>query len=78
MYKYIIYFPPLFQYHRKRFFRRAGAKAMYRIGLRANKPPLCSLLTTVKCNIGCSTSRVLYLAIFSIVCHLFILACRAI
>ncbi|GFT67805.1 uncharacterized protein TNCV_271931 [Trichonephila clavipes] len=40
------------RHHRERLLRWAGVKATHRRGRRANRPPPCSLLATVKRYIG--------------------------
>ncbi|GFX04715.1 uncharacterized protein TNCV_1912601 [Trichonephila clavipes] len=40
------------RHHRERLLRWAGVKGTHRTGRRANRPPPCSLLATVKRDIG--------------------------
>ncbi|GFY16243.1 uncharacterized protein TNCV_2348881 [Trichonephila clavipes] len=64
------------RHHRKRLFRWAGVKVTHRTGRRANRPPPCSLLATVKRDIGRHVACVVCLAISPAVCRLFLLACK--
>ncbi|GFV32686.1 uncharacterized protein TNCV_441781 [Trichonephila clavipes] len=54
----------------------AGVKGTHRTGRRANRPPPCSLLATVKRDIGRPVACVVCLVIFPAVCRLFLLACK--
>ncbi|GFW00564.1 uncharacterized protein TNCV_694031 [Trichonephila clavipes] len=54
----------------------AGVKGTHRTGLRANRPPPCSLLATVKRDIGRPVACVVCQAISPAVCRLFLLACK--
>ncbi|GFX54818.1 uncharacterized protein TNCV_2557041 [Trichonephila clavipes] len=65
-----------FRHHRERLLRWAGVKGTHRTGRRANRPPPCSLLATVKRNIGRPVAYVVCLAISPAVCRLFLLACK--
>ncbi|GFS66093.1 uncharacterized protein TNCV_2510821 [Trichonephila clavipes] len=56
----------------------AGVKGTHRTGRRANRPPPCSLLATVKRDIGRPVACVVCLAISPAVCRLFLLACKTI
>ncbi|GFU76324.1 uncharacterized protein TNCV_285241 [Trichonephila clavipes] len=56
--------------------RWAGVKGTHRTGRRANRPPPCSLLTTVKRDIGRPVACVVCLAISTAVGRLFLLACK--
>ncbi|GFV14887.1 uncharacterized protein TNCV_4790881 [Trichonephila clavipes] len=67
---------PVFPDHRERLLRWAGVKGTHRTGRRANRPPPCSLLATVKRDIGRPVACVVYLAISPAVCRLFLLACK--
>ncbi|GFX15617.1 uncharacterized protein TNCV_2131051 [Trichonephila clavipes] len=51
------------RHNRERLFRWAGVKGTHRTGRRANRPPPCSLLATVKRDIGLSVACVVCLAI---------------
>ncbi|GFV27820.1 uncharacterized protein TNCV_1592121 [Trichonephila clavipes] len=51
------------RHHRERLLRWAGVKGTHRTGRRANRPPPCSLLATVKRDIGRPVACVVYLAI---------------
>ncbi|GFX18694.1 uncharacterized protein TNCV_3018521 [Trichonephila clavipes] len=62
------------RHHRERLLRWAGVKGTHRIGRRANRPPPCSLLATVKRDIGSPVACVVCLAISPAVCRLFLLA----
>ncbi|GFT65220.1 uncharacterized protein TNCV_2816251 [Trichonephila clavipes] len=64
--------------HRERLLRWAGVKGTHRTGRRANRPPPCSLLATVKHDIGRPVPCVVCLAISPAVCRLFLLACKTI
>ncbi|GFT74727.1 uncharacterized protein TNCV_562701 [Trichonephila clavipes] len=64
------------RHHRERFLRWAGVKGTHRTGRRANRPPPCSLLATVKRDFGRPVACVVCLAIFPTVCRLFYLACK--
>ncbi|GFT78585.1 uncharacterized protein TNCV_3662541 [Trichonephila clavipes] len=64
------------RHHRERLLRWAGVKGTHRTGRRANRPPPCSLLATVKRDIGCPVACVVCLAISPTVCRLFLLACK--
>ncbi|GFV43616.1 uncharacterized protein TNCV_2679171 [Trichonephila clavipes] len=64
------------RHHRERLLRWAGVKGTHRTGRRANRPPPCSLLATVKRNIGRPVACVVCLAISPAVCRLFLLACK--
>ncbi|GFX04869.1 uncharacterized protein TNCV_2248521 [Trichonephila clavipes] len=64
------------RHHRECLLRWAGVKATHRIGRRANRPPPCSLLATVKRDIGRPVACVVCLAISPAVCRLFLLACK--
>ncbi|GFS66015.1 uncharacterized protein TNCV_2510351 [Trichonephila clavipes] len=50
----------------------AGVKGTHRTGRRANRPPPCSLLATVKRDIG----RPVACVVCPAVCRLFLLACK--
>ncbi|GFV75817.1 uncharacterized protein TNCV_1757451 [Trichonephila clavipes] len=65
-----------FRHHRERLLRWAGVKGTHRTGRRANRPPPCSLLATVKRDIGRTVACVVCLAIFPAVYRLFLLACK--
>ncbi|GFS53277.1 uncharacterized protein TNCV_1035811 [Trichonephila clavipes] len=67
---------PVFPAHRERLLQWAGVKGTHRTGRRANRQPPCSLLATVKRDIGCPVACVLCLAISPAVCRLFLLACK--
>ncbi|GFW14650.1 uncharacterized protein TNCV_1561131 [Trichonephila clavipes] len=54
----------------------AGVKGTHRTGRRANRPPPCSHLATVKRDIGRPVACVMCLAISPAVCRLFLLACK--
>ncbi|GFV23129.1 uncharacterized protein TNCV_55001 [Trichonephila clavipes] len=56
--------------------RWAGVKGTYRTGRRANRPPPCSLLATIKRDISRPVACVVCLAISPAVCRLFIQACK--
>ncbi|GFV67137.1 uncharacterized protein TNCV_3668921 [Trichonephila clavipes] len=62
------------RHHRERHLRWAGVKGTHRTGRRANRPPPCCLLATVKRDIGRPVACVVYLAISPAVCRLFLLA----
>ncbi|GFU86965.1 uncharacterized protein TNCV_2825491 [Trichonephila clavipes] len=64
------------RHHRERLLRWAGVKGTHRTGRRANRPPPCSLLATVKRDIGRPVACVVCLAISPAVCRLFLLACK--
>ncbi|GFU29066.1 uncharacterized protein TNCV_4836761 [Trichonephila clavipes] len=64
------------RHHRERLLRWAGVKGTHRTGRRANRPPPCSLLATVKRDIGRPVACVMCLAISPAVCRLFLLACK--
>ncbi|GFW25284.1 uncharacterized protein TNCV_5088501 [Trichonephila clavipes] len=64
------------RHHRERLLRWAGVKGTHRTGRRANRPPPCSLLATVKRDIGRPVACVVCLAISHAVCRLFLLACK--
>ncbi|GFU75672.1 uncharacterized protein TNCV_1623091 [Trichonephila clavipes] len=64
------------RHHRERLLRWAGVKGTHRTGRRANRPPACSLLATVKCDIGRRVACVVCLAISPAVCRLFLQACK--
>ncbi|GFV57838.1 uncharacterized protein TNCV_3072171 [Trichonephila clavipes] len=51
-------------------------KGTHRTGRRANRPPQCSLLATVKRDIGRPVACVVCQAISPAVCRLFLLACK--
>ncbi|GFW87959.1 uncharacterized protein TNCV_4470151 [Trichonephila clavipes] len=51
------------RHHRERLLRWAGVKGTHRTGRRANRPPPCSLLATVKRDIGRPVACVVCLAI---------------
>ncbi|GFU14993.1 uncharacterized protein TNCV_795601 [Trichonephila clavipes] len=53
-----------------------GVKGTHRTGRRANRPPPCSLLATVKRDIGRPIACVVCLAISPAVYRLFLLACK--
>ncbi|GFT37443.1 uncharacterized protein TNCV_150461 [Trichonephila clavipes] len=54
----------------------AGVKGTHRTGRQANRPSPCSLLSTVKRDIGRPVACVVCLAISPAVCRLFLLACK--
>ncbi|GFX37650.1 uncharacterized protein TNCV_1260871 [Trichonephila clavipes] len=54
----------------------AVVKGTHHTGSRANRPPPCSLLATVKRDIGRPDACVVCLAIYPAVCRLFLLACN--
>ncbi|GFU46521.1 uncharacterized protein TNCV_1032221 [Trichonephila clavipes] len=60
--------------HRERLLRWAGVKGTHRTGRHANRPPPCSLLATVKRDIGRPVACAVCLAISPAVCRLFLLA----
>ncbi|GFW92837.1 uncharacterized protein TNCV_1736301 [Trichonephila clavipes] len=60
----------------QRLLRWAGVKGTHRTGRRANRPPACSLLATVKRDIGRPVACVVCLAISPAVCRLFPLSCK--
>ncbi|GFT48959.1 uncharacterized protein TNCV_513851 [Trichonephila clavipes] len=64
------------RHHRERLLLWAGVKGTHRTGCHANRPPPCSLLATVKRDIGRPVTCVVCLAISSAVCRLFLLACK--
>ncbi|GFX13340.1 uncharacterized protein TNCV_2907621 [Trichonephila clavipes] len=64
------------QHHRERLLRWAGVKGTHRTERRANRPPSCSLLATVKRDIGRPVACVVCLAISPAVCRLFLLDCK--
>ncbi|GFW74724.1 uncharacterized protein TNCV_962991 [Trichonephila clavipes] len=64
------------RHHRERLLRWAGVKGTHRTGRRANRPPPCSLLATVKRDIGRPVACVVCLAISPAVCRLFLLVCK--
>ncbi|GFY14442.1 uncharacterized protein TNCV_1314961 [Trichonephila clavipes] len=61
----------------ERLLRWAGVKGTHRTERRANRPPPCSLLATVKCDIGRPVACFVCLAISPAVCRLFLLACKS-
>ncbi|GFV27833.1 uncharacterized protein TNCV_2584971 [Trichonephila clavipes] len=61
---------------RERLLQWAGVKGTHRPGRRANRPPPCSLLATVKRDIGRPVACVVCVAISPAVCRLFLLACK--
>ncbi|GFX51461.1 uncharacterized protein TNCV_3103941 [Trichonephila clavipes] len=63
-------------HHRERLLRWAVVKDTQRTGRRANRPPPCSLLATVKRDIGPPVACVVCLAISPAVSRLFLLACK--
>ncbi|GFT10766.1 transposable element Tc3 transposase [Trichonephila clavipes] len=63
-----------FWQHRERLLRWSGVKVTHRTRRRANRPPPCSLLATVKRDIGRPVACVMCLAISPAVCRLFLLA----
>ncbi|GFV72644.1 uncharacterized protein TNCV_411631 [Trichonephila clavipes] len=67
---------PVFPAPQRTPFRWAGVKGTHRTGRRANRPPPCSLLATVKRDIGRPVACVVCLAISPAVCRLFLLACK--
>ncbi|GFY32338.1 uncharacterized protein TNCV_3558461 [Trichonephila clavipes] len=67
---------PVFPAHRERLLRWAGVKGTHRTGRRTNRPPPCSLLATVKGDIGRPVACVVCLPISPAVCRLFLLACK--
>ncbi|GFU13748.1 uncharacterized protein TNCV_939671 [Trichonephila clavipes] len=64
------------RHHRERLLRWAGVKSTHRTWHHANRPPPCSLLATVKRDIGRPVACVVCLAISPAVCRLFLLACK--
>ncbi|GFV79615.1 uncharacterized protein TNCV_1724401 [Trichonephila clavipes] len=54
----------------------APQRGTHRTGRRANRPPPCSLLATVKRDIGRPVACVVCLAISPAICRLFLLACK--
>ncbi|GFV55567.1 uncharacterized protein TNCV_1820541 [Trichonephila clavipes] len=62
------------RHRRERLLRWAGVKGTHRTGRLANRPPPCSLLATVKRDIGRPVAYVVCLAISPAVCRLFLLA----
>ncbi|GFW59601.1 uncharacterized protein TNCV_2756101 [Trichonephila clavipes] len=56
------------RHHRERLLGWAGVKGTHRTGRRANRPPPCSLLATVKHDIGRPVACVVCLAISPAVC----------
>ncbi|GFW91234.1 uncharacterized protein TNCV_736491 [Trichonephila clavipes] len=54
----------------------ACVKVTHRTGRRANRPPPCSFMATVKRDIGRPVACVVCLAISPAVCRLFLLACK--
>ncbi|GFT21638.1 uncharacterized protein TNCV_617421 [Trichonephila clavipes] len=69
---------PVFPAPQRSLRRWAGVKGTHRTGRRANRPPPCSLLATVKRDIGRPVACVMCLAISHAVCRLFLLACKTI
>ncbi|GFS99645.1 uncharacterized protein TNCV_1972131 [Trichonephila clavipes] len=63
---------PVFRHHRERLLRWAGVKGTHRTGRRANRPPPCSLLATVKRDIGRPVTCVVCLVISPAVYRLFL------
>ncbi|GFT19268.1 uncharacterized protein TNCV_303711 [Trichonephila clavipes] len=62
------------RHHRECLLRWAGVKGTHRTGRHANRQPPCSLLATVKRDIGRPVAYVVCLAISHTVCRLFLLA----
>ncbi|GFV85867.1 uncharacterized protein TNCV_1421721 [Trichonephila clavipes] len=60
------------RHHRERH----RVKGTHRTGRRANRPPPCNLLATVKRDISRPVACVVCLAISPAVCRLFLLACK--
>ncbi|GFV16729.1 uncharacterized protein TNCV_4419161 [Trichonephila clavipes] len=67
---------PVFPAPQRTLFRWAGVKGTHRTGCLANRPPPCSLLATVKRDIGRLVACVVCLAISPAVSRLFLLACK--
>ncbi|GFW83106.1 uncharacterized protein TNCV_3236541 [Trichonephila clavipes] len=63
--------------HRERLLRWAGVKGTHRTVRLAHRPPPCSLLATVKRDIGRQSPVRVSLAISPAICRLFLLACKA-
>ncbi|GFW55160.1 uncharacterized protein TNCV_115461 [Trichonephila clavipes] len=59
------------RHHREGLLQWAGVNGTHRTGRRANRPPPCSLLATVKRDIGRPVACVVCLAISPAVCRLF-------
>ncbi|GFX04928.1 uncharacterized protein TNCV_2249111 [Trichonephila clavipes] len=67
---------PVFPVPKRTHLRWASVKGTHRTGRRANRPPPCSLLVTVKSDIGRPVPCVVCLAISPAICRLFLLACK--
>ncbi|GFX87031.1 uncharacterized protein TNCV_2636711 [Trichonephila clavipes] len=67
---------PVFPAPQRTLLRWAGVKGTHRTRRRANRPPPCSLLATVKRDIGRPVACVVCQAFSPAVCRLFLLACK--